>query len=86
LAHVESSNAKSAALTMLPFEVAPAAARQFELFVSGDCNWLEVNVVNEKIEVLKSDNIGFDSSLASLINNDEPRYLVVLSNSALILV
>ncbi|KAJ1396961.1 hypothetical protein B484DRAFT_458792 [Ochromonadaceae sp. CCMP2298] len=48
----ESANTKSNALGVMPFNLSEEVLGQLEAFVAGDCNWVEMTVVQEVVELV----------------------------------
>lgn len=69
----ESTNSKSSALSVLPFELSAEVIQQLELFKQGACNWVEMTITNEVINLVGFRTVSADDSLQSFIDTETAR-------------
>lgn len=75
LTQKESGDIKSTALGVIPFDVSPEVSAQFTQFQEGNCNWIDLTVVNEVVQLLSAKNVGAGDELKPLINSEVARYV-----------
>lgn len=64
---------RSTAMGVMPFAVAPAAIDKFAQYRDGSCNWLEMTVESEMVQLVAAGNIAAGDSLQKLISQDQAR-------------
>ena len=74
LSHEESTKSKSTAMGVLPFTLSAEVKSEFQSFLSCSCNWLELSVVSEVINLVSSKALDKADNLAAHITADSARY------------
>lgn len=69
----ESATSKSSALSVLPFELTAEVTQQLESFKDGTCNWVEMTITNEVINLVGFRSVTADDSLQSFIDTETAR-------------
>jgi twinfilin-like protein len=74
LTQQESGDVKSSALVAIPFELSPEVSDKLHEFLADQCNWLDVTVNNEIVQLLGSKTLQANEELKPHINPDVARY------------
>lgn len=69
----ESMQAKSTAMGVLPFTLGPSVQDEFQRFVSGDINWIELSLDNEVIHLQAAKVVDISDNLQAHVNADSAR-------------
>lgn len=77
----ESTNSKSTAMNVLPFNFDPVLLEKFKELKDSTLplttNWLELNVASETVNLVKSTLISDFSSVQQHINQQEARFIIM---------
>ena len=76
LNQVESVKSKSSAMGVIPFHFADDAKEQLVNFKDSNCNWLEMTVVTDTINLVSFQNISDFDHFAHLIHPEKARYSI----------
>jgi hypothetical protein len=76
LTQQESHGNKATALSVIPFEVNSEVHEQFAAYKEGSCNWIDLAVNNEVVELLSAKTVSATEELRPHVNPDIARYRV----------
>ena len=63
-------------MSMIPFNLSETAKKTFHSYTgtgTGTCNWIEITIVNEVIEVLDAKVVTLSDDLNALVTNEAAR-------------
>lgn len=73
----ESTAVKSTAMGVLPFDLSPETISALESFKNGSCNWVELSVASERVNVTATRTVTAGDSVQQYVSDTEARFFAV---------
>lgn len=77
LVAAETNASKSTALGVIPFELSPEVTDALTAFSDGQCNWVEMNLVGEKVNLITTKSVKDGESLQQFLSADQSSFLAI---------
>lgn len=70
----EVTASKASALGVIPFTLSDEVLHKFDEFKQGSCNWIEMTIEAEVIQLVSAKEVSSEGSLSQYLNRDNARY------------